>query len=979
VNAFRLRRGGRIDRARPLGFSFDGVEYGGFAGDTLASALLANGVRLVGRSFKLHRPRGVLSAGAEEANALVTLGEGALREPNVKATQVDLFDGLVASSQNAWPSLRHDVGALAGLAARFIPAGFYYKTFMWPSWARFETAIRHAAGLGVAPATADPSRYETRYAHCDILVVGAGPAGLAAAGEAAGAGARVLLVDEQSEPGGGLLSEPAASAQRVALTDGIRGNCMVRTTAVACYDHNTVMLIERLTDHLARPAHDEYARQCLWLVRAKAVILATGAFERPVLFADNDRPGIMLANAVRTYIERFAVLPGRNAVVVADDGSAMATVRSLIDAGATISAVVDRGACLPQQNIAELAALGIDRVAGSRIVRTDGRRQVASVTLQDRTGRRRRIACDLVAMAGGWTPNVHLFAQSGGGLRYDAAQHALLPDRPGQACFAAGAARGVSDTAACIADGRARARAALAGIGLASAVVQDRKPDPPAASTRPSGLPDAAAWRRSWVDFQNDVTVADIALAARENYRSVEHLKRYTTLGMAVDQGKTSNFNGLSVLAEMTGRDIAAVGTTQFRPPYTPVPLGAFAGSEVGEHFHPRRLLPTHDWQAAHGAVLEAYGGWERPACYRRQPDETERQSVQREMLAVRQRVGLFDASPLGKIEVAGPDAAVFLDRIYANTISTLPIGRMRYGLMLNELGVIIDDGVVARRAADRFLVGTSSGGAERIAGWLEEWLQCEWPELAVVMASVTTAWATVTVSGPRARDMVGGWVTEIDLSAHAFPPMGFREGTLLGVPVRVARVSFTGELSFEISVPADRGAALWERLIADGATFGIEPVGVEAWLALRIEKGFIHVGADTDGTTVPDDIGFGRAVRAKQGDFVGRRSLTLPGNVGPGRLQLVGVTPVDARGGLVVGAHLCGANDAGKAASASQGYITSACHSPTLGRDVGLALLANGRSRLGELLQADDTAGRVDVRIVESCFYDPKGLRLHG
>lgn len=938
---FRLPGGGRIDRSRLLHFTFEGRTYTGHPGDTLASGLLAAGVEIVGRSFKYHRPRGLLAAGPEEPNALMRIGTGREAEPNQKATEVELTDGLVAASQNCWPGVDRDLGAAAGLVARLLPAGFYYKTFMWPHWHAFEGLVRRAAGLGRAPTAPDPGRYETCHAHCDLLVVGGGCAGLAAAAAAAADGIDVMLVDERPALGGALRGAFPDDAMLDALLGNITAanvRCLTRTTAIGYHDHNMLTLVERLPGSAGRP------RQRLWLVRAERVVLATGAIERPLLFPGNDRPGIMLAGATRHYLNEYAVAPGRRAVVVTNDDSAYDTAFALAEAGIAVAAVLDTRAEAPSTPAARLAALGIPLLAGSEVTATIGRRQVTGIVAGGR-----RIDCDCVAMSGGWTPTVHLFSQSGGRLHHDAVSGRFLPGVSAQAERSAGAARGVVGAAACRVDGIAAVRGSQEAL--------------PPLTAAPPWRPGQADAGRVWVDLQNDVTAADLELALRENYRSVEHVKRYTTLGMAVDQGKTSNVNGIAVLAATAGRPMGEIGTTRFRPPYTPVTLGVFAGRDRGDFFRPRRLLPSHDAQVALGATIEEYGGWQRPAWYCR-PTETPGQATRREIAAVREAAGVFDGSPLGKIEVSGPDAAVFLDRIYANAMASLAVGRVRYGLMLNENGIVIDDGVVARLAPDHFLLSTTSGGADRIAGWLEEWQQCEWPDLRVVIAPVTTAWATIAVTGPRARDVLraAGLAADLDL-----PHMSWTAGSLGELPARVARVSFTGELGFEVSVPWLHGQALFQRVLAAGAT----PVGIEAWLALRLEKGFIHVGVDTDGTTTADDLGWGPTLARKTGDFVGRRSLQRPDNRRPDRLQLVGVEPA-GDGDLIIGAHVV-------AGGRSQGFVTSALASPTIGRWVGLALVAGGASRIGEVLEADDLGRRIAVRLVEPRFYDPTGDRLRG
>lgn len=942
MSGSRLPTGGDVDRARPLRFTFDGRNHFGFAGDTLASALLANGVSVVGRSFKYHRPRGLLGAGVEEPNAIVQTAQGGFADPNLRATEVELYDGLVARAVNCWPSARFDVGGVLRPFERFLPAGFYYKTFMWPDWHWFERRIRAAAGLGRVSGEPDASRYETRYAHCDVLIVGGGHAGLAAALEAAANGARVILCEQDSRLGGRLrwdgceadglpanawIGNAVATLQRLPDTQ-IR----VRTTAVGYFDHNAVTLLERVTDHLGPNALAQLPRQRLWQVRASRVILATGAIERPLVFPGNDRPGVMLASAVREYLGTYAVRAGSRALIFTNNDDAYRTAHALLDAQGEVAAIIDARRDLRHEVADAIRVRGVPLVTGAVVVATHGRPRFSGATVRDDAGRELMIEGDLLAMSGGTNPTVHLFSQSGGKLEWDAGRAHFKPGRAAQATQVVGAAAG-------------------------------------------GGVRVAPLWRvpvrgKAFVDFQNDVTADDIELAARENFTSVEHLKRYTTLGMAPDQGKTANVNALALMAELTGCAPAQAGTTRYRFPFTPVSFGAIAGGSRGELFRPLRRLPAHDWHVAHGAVLEEFGSWLRPAHYLRS-GERAHDAERREVLAVRTAAGLFDGSPLGKIEVKGPGAAEFLDRMYANTMSTLKVGRLRYGLMLNELGVVIDDGVTARIADDHFLVGTTGGGADRITDWLDEWLQCEWPDLQVVIAPVTTSVAVLTLSGPKSRVVLQAAGVDFPASAAEFPHMSFRNGAVAGVPARVCRVSFTGEVSYEINVAASQATLLWERLMTAGATHGLSAVGIDAWMLLRTEKGYLHVGADTDGTTAPDDIGWGHVLKRDR-DFVGRRSLTRPENMRADRLQFVGLEPVD-KAELPIGAHLRGDG----ATHASEGYITSAGFSPILNRWVALAMLRSGRTRHGEIISVITPDGTKRARVTAPGAYDPQGARL--
>ena len=977
MSGYRLAAGGRIDRARPLRFVFDGMPMEGFAGDTLASALLANGVSTVGRSFKYHRRRGLFAAGVEEPNAIVTVGSGTHATPNLKATQVALVEGLIARSVNCWPSAAFDIGAAIGLFGRFLPAGFYYKTFMRPDWHMFEPAIRRAAGLGHAPRDADPDRHEKLTAHCDVLVVGAGPAGLAAAREAAGRGLRVILADQDTELGGRLLSDGGeidgqeAASWLAALTreldaqEGLR--ILRRTTVFGYYDHNLLGAYERRLPWGRADEPDAPAGR-LWRIRARRVVLATGAFERPFAFGGNDLPGVMLASAVRSYLARWAVAPGQRAVVATNNDDAYRTALALHDAGVEVAALCDSrpdgGGALGDA----ARARGIPILSGAVLRRARGRRAVEGAEIQRQGGGRIMLDVDLIAVSGGWNPAVHLFCQSGGKLIFDTARAAFLPGTSVQAERSAGAAAGAFACDMALAQGAAAGAWASGDEVLRRAV--PRTPTIAEAPLEP--LWEVPGGGKAWVDLLSDVTSDDVRLAARENYVSVEHLKRYTTLGMATDQGKTSNVVGLALLAEATGRSIPAVGTTRFRPPFDPVPIGAMAGRERGDFYRPRATLPMHAGHVAAGALFEDFGGWQRPAAYPRAGEDLAA-AARREAAHVRAAVGIFDGSPLGKIMVEGPDAATFLDRIYVGTMSTLAPGRLRYGLMLTEHGVVTDDGVCARLGPESFLVATTSAAASRIAAMLDEWLQGEWPDLRVFATPLTHQFGVVTVTGPRARATIAAAGSDIDLSRGAFPHMHWREGRIAGLPVRVMRVSFTGEASYEIQVAAGAAPALWDRLVDAGAAFGIAPFGIEALMTLRIEKGYIHVGSDSDGTTLPGDLGMADGIARKASDFVGRRSLMRPEALRDDRHQLVGILPDDPHQPLRAGAHVVAAAD-----GRSEGYVTSACWSPALGRPIGLGMLRRGRARMGERIILVDEGRRRAAHVVAPCFVDPAGANLH-
>ncbi|HWV61634.1 MAG TPA: sarcosine oxidase subunit alpha family protein [Sphingopyxis sp.] len=975
MSGWRLGTAGRVDRGKQVAFRWAGRTLHGYAGDTLASALMANGVSIVGRSFKYHRPRGLLAAGLEEPNAIVQLETGAAAVPNVKATQIELYEGLVANPVNAKPSVEFDLLAVNSLFKPFIPAAFYYKTFMWPNWHWFEPAIRKAAGLGDAPEESDPDSYDHRFAHTDIVVVGSGAAGLAAAIAAAKGGEQVLLVEADAELGGGLLAEPseiegvAPLAWRDRMLVALAGlpnvTVMNRTMAFGFYDHQLVGLCERVTDHLPPQARSG-PRQRLWKVRTKRVILATGAFERPIAFAGNDLPGVMLASAAQTYALRYGVAPGRRIVVATNNDSAYHAAFALHDAGVVIAAIVD-SRTKGGNAVAGAMARGIRTIMDSAPIKAKGRRRVKGLTLGKIADGKasETIACDTILMSNGWNPAVHLHSQSGGSLAFNSSLEAFLPSKSVQAAVNVGAAAGIFDLEIALASGRAAGQGDEVGAPFPAAV----------GPTLHFADGDMRA-AKAWVDFQNDVTAGDVQIAARENFRSVEHLKRYTTLGMASDQGKTSNVTGIHMLASLLGKPPQAIGTTKFRPPFDPVTIGGFAGRAVGENLMPIAHSAAHASALAAGAKMENYGSWLRPAYFPR-TGEDEHAAVAREVLAVRGQVGLFDASPLGKIEVKGPDAAEFLQRIYVNGVRNLKVGRCRYGLMLSEHGIVYDDGVFAKIAEDHFLVGTTSGHAAAIADMLQEWLQCEWTDLKVLVENVTTAWAVMNVAGPKARAVLEGIGTDIDLSREAFPHMSYREGRVGGVPARIQRVSFSGELSYEVSVPWGYGRALWDAMMQAGAPHGITPFGVEALMALRIEKGFLHVGSDTDGTTMPQDVGFGVAVSKKPDDFIGRRSTMTPEGLRGDRRQLVGLETLDAGGAFECGAHIVAAD--AKGIGATQGWVTSSVQSPTLGRPLAMALIERGTARIGETVRVWNLGKGRPARIVDPRFYDPAGGKLDG
>ena len=992
----RLGAGGRINRAIPLTFTFNGRTYQGFQGDTLASALLANGVHFVARSFKYHRPRGIVTAGVEEPNAVVQLERGAYTVPNARATEVELYQGLVATSVNAEPSLEHDRMAINQKFSRFLPAGFYYKTFMWPRkwWPKYEDKIREAAGLGKAPEELDADRYDKCFAYCDVLIVGGGPTGLAAAHAAASSGARVMLVDDQRELGGSLLSGRAEIDGRAAshwvekieaeLRQMPEVTILSRSTAFGYQDHNLVTVTQRLTEHLPVSMR-KGTRELLWKVRAKRVILATGAHERPIVFGNNDLPGVMLASAVSTYIHRYGVLPGREAVVFTNNDDGYQCALDLKTCGAKVTVVDPRA----QGNGALPAAArrhGVKVLNNAVVTSAQGKLRVGSVEVaahaNGKVGAKQPdLPCDLLAMSGGWSPVLHLFAQSGGKAHWNDEKVCFVPGKAMQPETSVGAAAGEFSLA------RGLRLAVDAGVEAARSlgfnVTRPQVPHVAEIAEAPLlplwlvGSREAAArGPKQFVDFQNDVSAADILLAAREGFESVEHVKRYTAMGFGTDQGKLGNINGMAILADALGKTIPETGTTTFRPNYTPVTFGTFAGRELGDLLDPIRKTCVHEWHVENGAAFEDVGNWKRPWYYPKKGEDLHA-AVARECLAVRNSVGILDASTLGKIDIQGPDAAQLLNWVYTNPWSKLEVGKCRYGLMLDENGMVFDDGVTVRLSDQHYMMTTTTGGAARVLTWLERWLQTEWPNLKVRLASVTDHWATFAVVGPKSRKVLQKVCGDIDFANAVFPFMSYREGTVAGVAARVMRISFSGELAYEVNVPANMGRAVWEALMAAGAEFEITPYGTETMHVLRAEKGYIIVGQDTDGSITPYDLGMGGLV-AKSKDFLGKRSLTRSDTAKEGRKQFVGLLSDDASYVIPEGSQIVAGPFSGDTAP-MLGHVTSSYYSPILKRSIALAVIKGGLGKMGENVTIPLANGKqIAARIASPVFYDTEGVRQH-
>ena len=988
--ANRLSTGGLIDRSTPLNFRFDGKSFAGFQGDTLASALVANGVKLVGRSFKYHRPRGILTAGSEEPNALVELRSGARREPNTKATTAELYEGLEAASQNRWPSLNFDVMAVNQLFAPIFVAGFYYKTFMWPAkfWeAIYEPAIRRAAGLGRAAGLSDPDHYDKAWAHCDVVIAGSGPAGLAAALAAGRSGARVILCEEDFLLGGRLLADgstidglPAAEwvARAVAeLTAMPDMRIMTRTTLFGVYDGGTYGAIERVNDHLPTPPEHQ-VRQRLWRIVAKRCVVAAGSIERPIVFAGNDTPGVMMASAMRSYINRYAATPSRRIALFTNNEDGWRTAETAIAAGLQVAAVIDARPDVSPAHRSLASKGGFPVLHGSVNGVDGGKTGVRKISVSLTGGARAEVQVDGLAVSGGWNPAVGLTSYHRGRPKWRDDIAAFVPDAAPPGMITAGAANGAFGLGACLREGFEAGAAAARDAGRSGNIGSMPVADDEAFSLTPLWY--VAGKGKAFVDQQHDVTASDVELAQREGFQSVEHLKRYTTLGMATDQGKTSNVAGLAIMAAVSDKSIPETGTTIYRPPYVPVAIGAFAGHHRDENFHATRLTPSHHWAAEQGAIFVDTGLWKRAQWYPRAGEKDWLDSVTREVKAVRSGVGFCDVSTLGKIDVHGADAGAFLDRVYINAFSSLAVGKARYGLMLREDGIVYDDGTTSRLAEDHYFLTTTTAKAGLVMQHLEFCRQVLFPELDVQLTSVSDQWAQFSIAGPKTRDLLKEIVdpTE-DLSNEGFPFMGAREVALRsGIKARLFRISFSGEMAFEISVPARYGEAMARNLMIAGKPFGVTPYGTEALGVMRIEKGHV-AGPELNGTTTAGDLGLGKMMSTKK-DFIGRVMAGREALIATNRQVVVGIKPTDKARRLRSGAHIIPKGEVPDPDN-DQGYVTSVCFSPVLDQWIGLGLVERGRERIGEIVQAHDPlrGEDYDVELCNSVFYDPDGGRQRG
>ncbi len=996
-NQNRTMYGGRVDRSKTINFVFNGKKYKGFQGDTLASALLANDVHLIGRSFKYHRARGILTAGSEEPNAIVQLGVGARTEPNIRATEIELYDGLEAASQNCWPSVNFDIGGLNNILSRLFPAGFYYKTFKWPPslWLLYEHFIRKAAGLGKSPIAKNPDRYEQKFHHCDALVVGGGITGLVSALALGRAKCEVLIVDENPVLGGYILDTnstingKSCNKYIKSIIDELQSmsnvTVLTRTTATGYYDYNYLTALQKVTNHW-KELSKTVPRERFWRIRAKKVILAQGAFERPLVFSDNDRPGIMMASAARKYLNSYGVLPGKSITLFTNNDHAYSTAFEFNNKGAKVK-IIDTRDNLSLELEDRCKKNSIQVFKSHSVISTKGSKKVNEIEIQkidiaknELTGEIIKISTDFLIMSGGWNPAVQLLSQSRGKLRYDETLNTFVPEFSPQDLRVVGCNNGKFDLTENLNDAFTAGIDTAAELGKNSVDKVTWEGNEDISFTQAHiepyalGKKEVTKGSKHFVDFQNDVTASDIFLAQREGYISVEHTKRYTTTGMGTDQGKTSNVNALALMSHIHEKPVDQIGHTTFRPPYVPQTIGAIAGRSVDHLFDPIRKTAIHEWHEKNGAKYEDVGQWKRPHYYPRGKEDLHK-AVNRECLSVRNSLGILDASTLGKIDLQGPDTAKFLNMIYTNAWSKLEIGSCRYGLMCNEHGMIFDDGVTSRIGENHYHMTTTTGGAARVMSWLEEFLQTEWLDMRVFCTSVTEQWSVMSISGPNSRKLLSK-LTDIDLSKDAFPFMKFRNGKVCGVDARVFRISFTGELSYEINVPSRYGLYVWSELMKHGKKFDITPYGTEAMHVLRAEKGYIIVGQDTDGSVTPQDMNLDWLVSKKKEDFLGKRSHTRPDTLREDRKKFVGLLVNDKKTVLPEGSHIV---EEAKSQPPMKmiGHVTSSYFSPICGYPIALAMIKNGHNRLGEEVEIPLMNGKiVKATITDTVFYDKEGTK---
>ena len=995
----RVKSGKTIDETYRISFKFNGTTYYGFKGDTLASALLANGVHLVGRSFKYHRPRGIMTAGSEEPNAIIQLHEKSSRnEPNVRATEVEIYEGLKASSQNCWPSVNFDIGGINNLLSPLLPAGFYYKTFMWPAsfWEKYEYFIRKSAGLGKSPTVPDPDIYEHKHIHCDVLIIGAGISGIMAAKTAAKSGLKTLLVDEKPNLGGSTIYQ---NSNFFKINNQNSGSWLekeinemkkiknleikTRTSVAAFHGYNFLLARENLTDHLPIEQRKGKTRHKLLKIRAKKVITATGSIERPLIFDNNDRPGILLSSAVKKYADFFGVACGEKNILLTNNDSAYETAISLIQKGINIESIIDNRESVDSKLVYEVEKNNIKIYKGYTITDTSGYKRINKVSVmqlskdgQKVVGSKIDLSCDCLGISGGWTPAVHLFTQSGGKLKFREEDQVFIPNTYPSDQLSIGACNGdltldqiLKNTPNSLKQFLNIKKTEYDNLEVLSSVNKSKRNIWLLPSDKISGK------IKSFVDYQNDATAKDVKLALREGFRSIEHVKRYTTTGMGTDQGKLGNMHALGIISETAGAKMGELGTTTFRPPYTPLTFGTIVGRNVGEYFDIFRKTPIHDWHVHNKAKFENVGQWKR-AWYYPKENENMHEAVQRESKAARENAGILDASTLGKIDIQGTDASEFLNRVYTNAWSKLAIGKCRYGLMLNEDGMVYDDGVTTRLDENHYIMTTTTGGAANVMGKLEDYLQTEWPELDVYLTSVTDHFATISVCGPNSKMIVSKVIPDLNFSDENFPHMSFRNTKIGKINCRVMRISFTGEQSYEINVQANYGKSVWENCMAAGKNFDITPYGTETMHLLRAEKGFIIVGQDTDATMTPIDLQMDWIVSKKKYDFIGKRSLYRSDTIKEDRKQLVGLLTEDPNEVLEEGAQIVA--DVNKSPIEMLGHITSSYYSPNLKKSIALGVVRGGKNMMGQKLIIPMEKKNINVTVADPVFLDKENKRLN-